>query len=135
MDPRMRSCASRWCARPAGRLTAIRQLAGSAVSPPAGSPPRRRHLAAPAQIKLRLLDPLRATTLRALDDIIGMDQLSRVIAALRANPLLDAVAAMGIVAGAVLLLRKPKIQRDAEQRLSALRRDKADEYAKLRRPS
>ena len=65
----------------------------------------------------------------------GMDGLSRVIGVLHASPLLGALAALAVVAAAVLLLRKPKIQREADERLSALRRDKVDQYAKPRKPS
>jgi hypothetical protein len=63
-----------------------------------------------------------------------MDQLSRVVDTLRASPLLEVVIGLGVIAGGVLLFRKPKIQRDADERLSALRRDKPDQYGKLRRP-
>jgi len=64
-----------------------------------------------------------------------MDLLSRVIGVLHASPLLGALVALAVVLGAVLLLRKPRIQREADERLSALRRDKVDQYAKLRKPS
>jgi hypothetical protein len=63
-----------------------------------------------------------------------MDQLARVIDALRANPLLGVGIGIAVGLGLVLLSRKPKIQRDADARLSVLRRDKADQYTKLRRP-
>jgi hypothetical protein len=63
-----------------------------------------------------------------------MDWISMIIEALRANPSL--AVGIGVVAmlAYVLLQRRPKIQREADERLSALRRDKADQYTKLRRP-
>jgi len=71
----------------------------------------------------------------AVGGIGEMDQLSRVIDTLRASPVLDVVVGLGVVAAGFLLFRTPRIQRDAEERLSALRRDKSDQYGKLRRPS
>ena len=63
-----------------------------------------------------------------------MDWISTIIEALRAKPSL--AVGIGVVAmlAYVLLQRRPKIQREADERLSALRRDKADQYTKLRRP-
>ena len=63
-----------------------------------------------------------------------MDQLRQVLDTLRANPLLAVGVAVGLVAGYALLQRRPKIQRQADETLSALRRDKADRYTKLRPP-
>lgn len=63
-----------------------------------------------------------------------MDQLMRVIEALRANPWLAAGAVVTLLAGYALLHRRPKIQREADERLSVLRRDKSDQYTKLRPP-
>jgi len=63
-----------------------------------------------------------------------MDFLHHLLDALRANPLLGAVAAAAVIACAALLIRKPKIQREADERLAALRRDKTDQYGKLRPP-
>jgi hypothetical protein len=63
-----------------------------------------------------------------------MDWISKIIEALRANPSLAVGIAVAAVLGYVLLQRRPKIQREADERLSALRRDKADQYTKLRRP-
>lgn len=63
-----------------------------------------------------------------------MDQIWRMIDALRANPLLAAALGVALIGGVALLRRRPKIQRDADERLSALRRDKADQYTKLRPP-
>ena len=70
----------------------------------------------------------------ALSGTGEMDQLSRVIDTLRANPVLGVVVGLGVAAGGFQLPRKPRIQRDADEQLSALRRDTADKYAKLRRP-
>ena len=70
----------------------------------------------------------------AVGGIGEMDQLSRVIDTLRASPVLDVVVGLGVVAAGFLLFRTPRIQRDADEQLSALRRDTADKYAKLRRP-
>ena len=63
-----------------------------------------------------------------------MDQLTHLIDAVRVNPLLGVAILLGVVVAAILLLRKPRIQREADARLSALRRDKADQYGKLRPP-
>jgi hypothetical protein len=63
-----------------------------------------------------------------------MDQLSQMIDALRANPLLAAAIGVALIGGVAFLRRRPKIQREADERLSALRRDNADQYTKLRPP-
>jgi hypothetical protein len=63
-----------------------------------------------------------------------MDQLANVIEVLRAYPLLAAALAVAVAAAAFALLRKPRIQREADARLAALRRDKGDQYSKLRPP-
>jgi len=63
-----------------------------------------------------------------------MDQLTQVIDAVRAHPMLDVGIGAAVVAGYLLLRRKPRLQREADERLSALRRDKADQYTKLRDP-
>jgi hypothetical protein len=63
-----------------------------------------------------------------------MDQLTHVIDALQANPLLAVGIAVAAVAGYALLHRRPRLQREADARLSALRRDKSDAYTKLRPP-
>jgi hypothetical protein len=55
-----------------------------------------------------------------------MDQLARLIEGLWAHPLLSVAIGAGALAGYCLLRRKPKIQRDADERLAALRRDKRD---------
>jgi hypothetical protein len=61
-----------------------------------------------------------------------MEALTPLVAAFRANPLIGG----GIIAVAVVcylvLTRKPKMQRDADARLSALRREKSDLYTKQR---
>lgn len=63
-----------------------------------------------------------------------MDQLAHVIAALRDNPLLAGAGGAALLLGYALLRRRPRIQREADERLSALRRDKSDQYSKLRPP-
>jgi hypothetical protein len=63
-----------------------------------------------------------------------MDRLVQVIGVLRANPLLAIGVALALVVGYGLLRRRPRLQRDADERLSALRRDKGDQYGKLRPP-
>jgi hypothetical protein len=55
-----------------------------------------------------------------------MDHLTHLIEGLRANPLLSIAIAAAVVVGYVLLRRKPKIQRDADQRLAALRRNRSE---------
>lgn len=63
-----------------------------------------------------------------------MDKVWPVIEVLRANPLLAAAIAVALIGGAALLRHRPRIQREADERLAALRRDKADQYTKLRPP-
>jgi hypothetical protein len=63
-----------------------------------------------------------------------MDRLFQVIDALRANPILAVGLAVGLIVGYRILQRRPSMQRDADEQLSALRRDKADQYTKLRPP-
>jgi hypothetical protein len=55
-----------------------------------------------------------------------MDHLTHLIEGLRANPLLSAAIGAGVALGYALLRRKPKIQRDADQRLAVLRRNRTD---------
>lgn len=61
-----------------------------------------------------------------------MEALAPLLDLARQNPLVS----FGIVAGAAvvyaLLTRKPRMQRDADARLSALRREKNDQYTKQR---
>jgi hypothetical protein len=57
-----------------------------------------------------------------------MDQLKPLIDTVSNHPMLAAGVAVGVAALYALLHRKPRIQRDADSRLSALRRDKADLY-------
>jgi hypothetical protein len=62
-----------------------------------------------------------------------MDQLNPLIDLVSNHPMVGigvAVAALGAYA---LLHRKPRIQRDADKALSALRREKSDQYRDLRR--
>jgi len=58
--------------------------------------------------------------------------LQQMIDAVSANPMLGVGAAVGAVALYALLHRKPRIQRDADDRLASLRREKADRYKKPR---
>lgn len=55
-----------------------------------------------------------------------MDHFTRLIEGLQAHPLLSAAIAAGVAVGYFLLRRKPKIQRDADQRLAALRRNRTE---------
>lgn len=61
-----------------------------------------------------------------------MEALTPIFTALRANPLIGG----GIIAAAIIcyvvLTRKPRMQREADARLSALRREKSDLYTKQR---
>ncbi|MFN8642186.1 MAG: hypothetical protein U0802_11200 [Candidatus Binatia bacterium] len=61
-----------------------------------------------------------------------MEALSPLIDALRANPLVGAAIAVAIAVAYAVLQRKPRMQREADERLSALRRDKSDQYTKQR---
>jgi hypothetical protein len=63
-----------------------------------------------------------------------MDRLTQVIDALRAHPPLAIGVGVTLVALYLLLRRRPRMQREADERLSALRRDKADQYGKQRPP-
>ncbi len=57
-----------------------------------------------------------------------MEQFKPLIEIVSNHPMLGAGIAVGLAALYALLHRKPRIQRDADRRLSALRRDKADLY-------
>ena len=63
-----------------------------------------------------------------------MDQLTQMIGALRADPLLAGGVGGALSVAWFLLRRRPKMQREADERLSALRRDTSDRYTKLRPP-
>ena len=63
-----------------------------------------------------------------------MDDLRRLIEAVQSSPLLGVGIAIAALAAVILLIRKPRMQRDADARLSALRRDNADRYSRLRPP-
>ena len=63
-----------------------------------------------------------------------MEPVIHFVATLRAYPLLGVGLGAAVIVAALLLMRKPKIQRDADARLAALRRDKPDPYGKLRPP-
>lgn len=64
-----------------------------------------------------------------------MQDLTSWLEALRTNPMLGVGAAIVLVCGYWLLQRKPRVQREADERLAVLRRDKADQYTKQRPPS
>jgi len=61
-----------------------------------------------------------------------MDQLKPLIDALATNPIVGVGVAVGLIALYLLLHRKPRLQREADDRLAALRREKADLYNKRR---
>lgn len=63
-----------------------------------------------------------------------MDAIMPLIDAARANPLVAGGVVAGLLLGYFLLQRKPRMQREADQRLSALRRDRADLYTRERPP-
>lgn len=63
-----------------------------------------------------------------------MDRLYHLIDALRANPLIAVGIAVVLGIGYRLLQHRPTMQRSADEQLSALRRDNADQYDKLRPP-
>jgi len=63
-----------------------------------------------------------------------MDRLSQAFDALRAHPLLAGGIGLALIVGYALLHRRPRLQRDADDQLSALRREKADQYGKVRPP-
>lgn len=64
-----------------------------------------------------------------------MQDLTSWLKALRANPMLGVGAALVAVVVYFVLQRKPRLQREADRRLESLRRDKAEQYTKLRPPS
>ena len=61
-----------------------------------------------------------------------MEALTPLLHALRANPLIGTGIIVAVIVCYVALTRKPRVQREADARLSALRRDKADLYTKQR---
>jgi hypothetical protein len=61
-----------------------------------------------------------------------MEALTPLLHALRANPLVGGAIILAAIVCYVVLTRKPRMQREADERLSALRRDKADQYTKQR---
>jgi hypothetical protein len=65
-----------------------------------------------------------------------MDQLWSLLDYLRENPKVAAVVVAGIVGFYLLLNRKPKMVKEAEEHLKVLRREKKEEghYNKLRFP-
>jgi hypothetical protein len=61
-----------------------------------------------------------------------MEALTPLLTALRANPLIGGAIIAAVIVGYVVLTRKPRMQREADERLSALRREKSDLYTKQR---
>lgn len=64
-----------------------------------------------------------------------MTYVIQLIEAVRANPMFGVGIAVGVVVAIVLLNRKPRLQREADDRLASIRREKSDQYTKLRPPN
>jgi hypothetical protein len=63
-----------------------------------------------------------------------MAYVTQLIHAVRDNPMLGVGIAVALIAVVLMLNRKPRIQRDADSRLASIRREKVDQYTKLRPP-
>lgn len=63
-----------------------------------------------------------------------VDELTRVVEYVRANPTHGVAAAAAVVAIYFLLNRKSRMVRDAERRIEELRQERSDHYKKLRLP-
>lgn len=63
-----------------------------------------------------------------------MDQIVALIDYLRAQPRVAVALAVGIVALYLLLQRKSRLEKDADQRLNSLHREKTGRYNSLRPP-
>jgi|KBSSwiStaDraftv2_1062776.scaffolds.fasta_scaffold913406_2 hypothetical protein len=63
-----------------------------------------------------------------------MDQIVALIDYLRANPRVAVGVAVGILAIYLILQRRSRIERDAEQKLASLRQEKTGRYNSLRPP-
>jgi hypothetical protein len=63
-----------------------------------------------------------------------VDQLAPLIEYVRANPMQSFGVAVVVVGIYYLLNRKSRLVRDAERRIEELRRERADQYNKLRPP-
>lgn len=63
-----------------------------------------------------------------------MDALMPLVDVARANPLAAGGIAVALALAYVVLQHKPRAQREADERLSALRRERADLYTKQRPP-
>lgn len=61
-----------------------------------------------------------------------MEALAPLFTALRANPLVGGGIILAFIVCYVVLTRKPRMQREADARLSALRREKSALYTKQR---
>ena len=61
-----------------------------------------------------------------------MQALTPLLDALRANPIVGLAILVAAAVAYAILQRKPRMQREADERLSALRRDKSDQYTKQR---
>lgn len=62
-----------------------------------------------------------------------MEQLFHLVEALQEYPVLAVAGLVALLGGYYLLQRKPRIARDAEQRLAALRKERGGYYTRLRR--
>ena len=63
-----------------------------------------------------------------------MDQIVALVDYLRANPRVAVGVAVGILAIYLILQRRSRIERDAEQKLASLRQEKTGRYNSLRPP-
>ena len=63
-----------------------------------------------------------------------MDQIVALIDYLRANPRVAVGVAVAILAIYLILQRRSRIERDAEQKLASLRQEKTGRYNSLRPP-
>lgn len=61
-----------------------------------------------------------------------MESLMAWVDVVRGDPVVGAGVAAAVIAVAVILNRKPRIQREADERLASIRRDKSDHYDKTR---
>lgn len=63
-----------------------------------------------------------------------MAYVAQLVQAVRDNPMLGVGLAAAIIVIVLFLNRRPRMQREADEHLAAIRRDKAEQYKKLRPP-